>query len=120
MRETDEQIVDVAFALRELDADSIPVNFLHADRRDAARGRTTSSTRAAASRCSASSASCARRKEIRVSGGREVNLRSLQPLSLYPANAIFIGDYLTTSGQTAADDYRMIEDLGFEIEECAL
>ena len=59
-------------------------------------------------------------KEIRVSGGREVNLRSLQPLSLYPANAIFIGDYLTTSGQTAADDYRMIEDLGFEIEECAL
>ena len=30
MGETDEQIVDVAFALRELDADSIPVNFLHA------------------------------------------------------------------------------------------
>jgi biotin synthase len=49
-----------------------------------------------------------------------VNLRSLQPLSLYPANAIFLGDYLTTAGQTAADDYRMIEDLGFEIEERAL
>src|SRR6059036_4165286 len=30
MRETDEQLVDVAFALRELDADSIPVNFLNA------------------------------------------------------------------------------------------
>ena len=59
-------------------------------------------------------------KEIRVSGGREVNLRSLQPLSLFPANAIFIGDYLTTPGQAAEDDYRMIEDLGLEIEECAL
>src|SRR5262249_52339305 len=30
MRETDEQIVSVAFALRALDADSIPVNFLNA------------------------------------------------------------------------------------------
>ena len=49
-----------------------------------------------------------------------MNLRSLQPLSLYPANAIFLGDYLTTSGQAADADYRMIEDLGFEIEECAL
>ncbi|HEX2180106.1 MAG TPA: biotin synthase BioB, partial [Actinomycetota bacterium] len=39
---------------------------------------------------------------------------------MYPANAIFIGDYLTTEGQAAEEDYRMIEDLGFEIEECAL
>jgi len=28
-------------------------------------------------------------------------LRSLQPLGLYPANSIFIGDYLTTPGQAA-------------------
>ncbi|CAN5763308.1 hypothetical protein BH23ACT12_BH23ACT12_16780 [soil metagenome] len=39
---------------------------------------------------------------------------------MYPANAIFIGDYLTTGGQAAEDDYRMIADLGFEIERCAL
>ena len=49
-------------------------------------------------------------KEIRVSGGREVNLRSLQPLALYPANAIFLGDYLTTPGQTA--DGRLPDDRG--------
>ena len=55
-------------------------------------------------------------KEIRVAGGREVNLRSLQPLSLYPANSIFVNGYLTTSGQDATDAHRMIEDLGFEIE----
>ena len=48
MGETDEQLVDVAFALRELDADSIPVNFLHPIAGHSARGRATSSTRAAA------------------------------------------------------------------------
>lgn len=55
-------------------------------------------------------------KEIRISGGREVNLGSLQPLGMYAANSIFVGDYLTTAGQEANSDYRMLEDLGFEIE----
>ena len=55
-------------------------------------------------------------KEIRVSGGREVNLRSLQPFSLYAANSIFIGDYLTTSGQEESSDLQMLEDLGFEVD----
>jgi biotin synthase len=59
-------------------------------------------------------------KEIRISGGREVNLRALQPLGLYAANSVFVGDYLTTEGQEATDDHKMIEDLGFEIELCAL
>ncbi|MEG0258976.1 MAG: biotin synthase BioB, partial [Lysinibacillus sp.] len=55
-------------------------------------------------------------KEIRISGGREVNLGSLQPLGMYAANSIFVGNYLTTEGQEANSDYRMLEDLGFEIE----
>ena len=119
MRETDEQLVDVAFALRELDADSIPVNFLHPIDGTPLEGVRELDPR----RCL--KVLCLFRfvcptKEIRASGGREVNLRSLQPLSLLPANAIFIGDYLTTPGQAAEDDYRMIEDLGLEIEECAL
>jgi biotin synthase len=49
-----------------------------------------------------------------------VNLRTLQPLSLYAANSLFVGDYLTTEGQEVTADHRIIEDLGFEIEECAL
>jgi biotin synthase len=119
MGETDEQIVDVAFALRALDADSIPVNFLHAIPGTPLEGMAELDPR----RCLR--VLCLFRfvcpsKEIRVSGGREVNLRSLQPLALYPANAMFLGDYLTTEGQPATHDYRMIEDLGFEIEECAL
>jgi biotin synthase len=54
--------------------------------------------------------------EIRIAGGREANLRSMQPLGLYPANSIFVSDYLTTKGQGAKQDFRMIEDLGFQIE----
>jgi biotin synthase len=58
-------------------------------------------------------------KEIRVAGGREVNLRSLQPLSLYPANSMFVNGYLTTPGQEASDAHQMIRDLGFELDSPA-
>ena len=119
MRETDVQILDVAYALRELDADSIPVNFLHAIPGTPLEGCDELDPRRCLKVLALFRFVCPAR-EIRVSGGREVNLRSLQPLSLYPANAIFIGDYLTTPGQSAEADYRMISDLGFEIEECAL
>ena len=119
MGESDRQLVDVAFALHDLDADSIPVNFLHAIPGTPLEGVHELDARRCLKVLSLLRFVCPR-KEIRVAGGREVNLRSLQPLALYPANAIFIGDYLTTSGQEAEEDYRMLEDLGFEIEECAL
>jgi biotin synthase len=45
-----------------------------------------------------------------------VHLRSLQPLGLYPANSLFIGDYLTTVGQAARADLEMIRDAGFVLE----
>jgi biotin synthase len=52
--------------------------------------------------------------ELRIAGGREMHLGSLQPLGLFAANSIFVGDYLTTKGQAPEEDYRMIADLGFE------
>ena len=55
-------------------------------------------------------------QEIRIAGGREVHLRSLQPLGLYVANSIFVGDYLTTPGQSANQDWDMISDMGFVLE----
>ncbi|MFV2067430.1 MAG: biotin synthase BioB [Pirellulales bacterium] len=55
-------------------------------------------------------------REIRIAGGREQKLKSLQPLGLYAANSIFVGDYLTTEGQPAAADYAMIEELGFQVD----
>jgi len=119
MGESDEQIVDVAYALREIDADSIPVNFLNAIPGTPLEGTHELDPRRCLRILALLRLLCPS-KEIRVAGGREVNLRSLQPLALYPANAIFIGDYLTTAGQDAEDDYRMLEDLGFEIERCAL
>ncbi|MGH9786348.1 MAG: biotin synthase BioB, partial [Terriglobia bacterium] len=44
----------------------------------------------------------------------EYHLRSLQPLGLYVADSIFIGDYLTTRGELPERDLQMLEDAGFE------
>jgi biotin synthase len=52
--------------------------------------------------------------ELRIAAGRELRLGSLQPLGLYAADSLFVGDYLTTKGQPPHEDYQMIEDLGFE------
>ncbi|WP_103109763.1 biotin synthase BioB [Brevibacillus reuszeri] len=119
MGESDEEIVEMAFALRALDADSIPVNFLNAIPGTPLEnmGRTPAQK---ALRVLALFRFVCPDKEIRVAGGREINLRSLQPLSLYAANSLFVGDYLTTPGQEITTDHQMIEDLGFEIELCAL
>lgn len=119
MGETDDQLADVAAALADLDVDSIPVNFLNPIPGTPMEGRNELDPRRCLRILALLRFLCPA-KEIRVAGGREVHLRSLQPLALYPANAIFIGDYLTTGGQEAEEDYRMIEDLGFEIERCAL
>jgi biotin synthase len=118
MGETHEQVVEVAYALRELDADSIPVNFLNPIPGTPLAGMKELNPRYCLKVLALFRFVCPS-KEIRVSGGREVNLRQLQPLALYPANAIFVGDYLTTEGQAATLDHKMIEDLGFEIEEWA-
>ncbi|MFC5649949.1 biotin synthase BioB [Paenibacillus solisilvae] len=119
MGETNQEIVEMAFALRELDADSIPINFLNAIPGTPLEhaGRTSSMK---ALKVLALFRFICPSKEIRAAGGREVNLRTLQPLSLYAVNSLFVGDYLTTAGQEISADHQMIEDLGFEIELNAL
>ncbi len=112
--EEDEDVVELAMRLAKLAVDVVPVNFLipipgialENVRRLNPRYclKVLALVRLANPKC-----------ELRIAGGREVHLGSLQPLGLYPANGIFIGDYLTTKGQSADDDYRMIEALGFEI-----
>ncbi|KYP82027.1 biotin synthase BioB [Ferroacidibacillus organovorans] len=119
MGETEEDVVDVAFELQDLDVDSIPVNFLNPIDGTPLEGMRVLDPRYCL-KVLAMFRFVNPTKEIRVSGGREINLRSLQPLSLYAANSIFVGDYLTTGGQEPVADWKMIEDLGFEIEECAL
>ncbi|MGW8958118.1 biotin synthase BioB [Paenibacillus sp. NPDC055715] len=119
MGETNEEIVQMGYALRELGADSIPVNFLNPIPGTPLEGATRISPIRALKVLALFRFICPSR-EIRVAGGRELNLGTLQPLSLYAANSIFVGDYLTTDGQEVTADHQMIEDLGFEIEMCAL
>jgi len=116
MGETDEDILDLAFACRELQMDSIPINFLHPIKGTPMEAfRFLSPMKCLKVLCLFRLLNPA--SEIRAAGGREVNLRSVQPLVLYAANSIFVEGYLTTPGQEAAEAHRMIEDMGFEVEE---
>lgn len=114
MGELQEDIVDVVLELRDLKVHSLPVNFLHPI------DGTPLATEDHLDPRFCLKVLCLLRlfhpeTEIRIAGGREVNLRSLQPLGLYPANSLFVSDYLTTKGQPAEQDFGMIRDLGFEI-----
>jgi len=115
MGETASDILDVAYSLRKLDVESLPVNFLMPIEGTPLAGQ----YHLTPTRCL--NILCLFRflnpkTSLRISGGREVHLRSLQAQGLYVANSIFIGDYLTTKGQPAEADLAMIRDLGFEIE----
>ena len=116
MGESDEQLVEMAFALAALPVDSIPVNFLHAVPGTAMEHLTDTLTPRQCLRILCMFRFTNPTREVRVSGGRELHLRTLQPMSLYPANAIFAADYLTTEGQSVAQDVAMIEELGFTVE----
>jgi len=136
MGETLDDILDLGFALREIGVESLPVNFLmpipgtplenmglesrvpgsndaRPETRDA-RPVVLTPTRCLNILCFFRFLNP--RASLRISGGREIHLRSLQTLGLYIANSIFIGDYLTTKGQPAEADLAMIRDMGFEIE----
>ena len=116
MGESLEDRVEMAFALREVEADSIPLNFL-----DPRPGTALENL------IRLSPADCLRTlamfrfvhldKEIRVAGGREACLGSMQVLSLYAANSIFTKGYLTTPGQGYEEDMDMISQAGFQVTD---
>lgn len=114
MQETDEQLVEALFALKELDADSIPINFLMPFDGTPLAGTWELTPHRALSIVCLARLICPD-KEVRIAAGREMHLRSLQPLALEAANSIFLGDYLTSHGQAAAEDLRMLADHGFVI-----
>jgi biotin synthase len=114
MGETDDDVVDVAFALRETAVDSLPVNFLIPIEGTPLAGRwSLTPMRCLRILCLMRLTSPA--AELRIAGGREHHLRSLQAMGLLVANSIFIGDYLTAKGQRPEDDVAMVRDLGFEV-----
>lgn len=114
MGEEHQDILDAVFELRGLDVKSIPVNFLHAIDGTPLQAKDELDPRYCLK------VLCLLRfvhptVEIRIAGGREVNLRSMQAMGLYAANSIFVSDYLTTQGQSKEEDFQMVKDLGFEI-----
>ncbi|MFD5623074.1 biotin synthase BioB [Streptomyces yangpuensis] len=115
MGETDEDLVDVVFSLRELDADSVPVNFL-IPFEGTPLAKEWNLTPQRCLRILAMARFVCPDVEVRLAGGREVHLRSLQPLALNIVNSIFLGDYLTSEGQAGQADLDMIADAGFEVE----
>lgn len=114
MGETDEDVVAMAMELREIGVESIPLNFL-----TSIDGTPLQQKQQLTPSYCLKSLAMFRLvnpdRELRISGGRELHLRSLQPLGLYAANSIFVGDYLTTEGQAPEADYQMVEDMGFTI-----
>lgn len=115
MGEESRDILEVAFKLRELEVPSIPVNFLI----PIAGNQVQHDGSLTPERCLR--ALCMMRfvnpsAEIRVAAGREGHLRSLQALSLYPANSLFVDGYLTTKGDPVEETYAMIRDAGFEVD----
>ncbi len=114
MGERDKDIIDVAKQLRKLEAESIPVNLLVPI--DGAQLKVIEEL---------SPEYCLRvlclfrflnpKAEIRVAAGREVRLRSLEVMALYPANSLFMQGYLNAKGADNAKTIAMIKDAGFEM-----
>jgi len=113
--ETEDDLLDLAFALRELDVDSVPVNFLGPQAGTPLEGYPLVEP-GYALRALCMFRFVHPRTDLRVAGFREITLRSLQVMALYPANSIFTQGYLTTAGATPHDDHQMIRDAGFELE----
>ncbi|MCL4170873.1 UNVERIFIED_CONTAM: hypothetical protein GTU68_024106 [Idotea baltica] len=116
MGERLEDIVSMAFDLKELGVKSIPLNFLNSIDGTPLEGNADLSPQDCL-RALAMFRFVNPDRELRISGGREIHLRSLQPLGLYVANSLFVGDYLTTKGQAPQQDYDMIRDMGFEVTQ---
>lgn len=110
--ETLEDRVALAFELRDLEVESIPVNFLdprpNTPLADGDRLSPHDALRALAMMRLVNPS-----RDIRVAGGREVTLGWMQPLALLAANSMFVNGYLTTPGAGWEADLRMIEAAGF-------
>ena len=118
MGQSDGDVVSMALELRRIAAEMIPVNFLNPIEGTPLAGCKDLNPR----RCLKALAMFRFTNpaaEIRIAGGREMHLGSMQCLGLYAANSMFVGDYLTTKGQLPEADYRMLEEMGFVISRPA-
>ncbi|GFO53758.1 biotin synthase [Geomonas sp. Red276] len=112
------QRIEMAFTLKELDVDSVPINFLNPIDGTRMEGA-----------CNLTAMDCLKTialyrfilpgKRITICGGREKNLRDLQSWIFFAgANGTMIGNYLTTLGRNVGVDLKMFEDLGLSTVMC--
>ncbi len=115
MGEHDEDVVEMALTLAGVRPEAVPVNFLLPIPGTPLEGVRRLEPRYCLKVLALFRLACAQ-SQLRIAAGREEHLGPLQALGLFAANSIFVGDYLTTGGQAPAEDLRLIEALGLEIE----
>jgi biotin synthase len=115
--ETIRQRIELAFALKELEVESVPINILHPIAGTPAANNHKPMTPWEVLRLIAVFRLIMPKADIGLFGGREYALGSLQPLLfLAGANVILTGDYLVTKGQENNKDIEMIKALGLKPE----
>ncbi|RMH81096.1 MAG: biotin synthase BioB [Acidobacteria bacterium] len=113
MGESKEDRVDLALTYRELEVDSIPLNFLMPIEGTPMEGA-TGVTPLEALRIIAMFRFTNPKAELRLCGGREQNLRDFHGMAVLMTNALMVGGYLTRAGRDIKKDYQLLKDLGFE------
>ncbi len=114
MGETRADRCDLAFALRDLGANVVPINILNP-----IKGTPYENLPPLPPLEILKTIACFRfilpRQEIMIAGGRTVNLRDLQSMIFMAgASALMVGNYLTTLNQTVEKDLQMLKDLGLD------
>lgn len=114
MGETWEDRCELAFTLREINANVVPINILNP-----IKGTPFENVPPLAPLEILKTIACFRmilpRQEIMIAGGRVVNLRDLQPMIFMAgASALMVGNYLTTTNQSVEKDLQMLRDLGLD------
>lgn len=115
--ESPQQRLELAFSLRTLEIDCIPLNILN-PRPGTPLENSDPIPPMEIIKTIALFRLILPKGTLKIAGGREMNLRDLQSLGLLAgANGLIVGNYLTTTGRSAEDDLTMLRDLGFEIIE---
>lgn len=114
--ETDEDIVSMLAALRTVQPEAVPINFLIPVPGTPFAQAETGLTPMRCLQVLTVARLMHPQADIRMAGGREIHLRSLQPMALFVANSLFVNGYLTEEGQPRDEALAMIADLGFELE----
>ena len=120
MGESPKDRIDLAFELKRLRAECVPVNILN-PRRGTPLGDVEPLTPSDIIKYIAIFRLILPESTIKIAGGREVNLRDLQAMAMQAgANGLILGNYLTTMGRNPAQDIQMLKDLGFEVVPAAV